>query len=242
MQICAAESIKPLISMSATKTRESDLYGPVKAFLLGQGYSVKGEIGACDVVAVRADEPPLIVELKTAFNLQLVLQGIDRQAISDSVYLAIAPPRRRQLGDIKRLCRRLGLGLLLVTARNVEAVADPEPYRPRKDVRRKVMLLKEFAHRVGDPETGGSARAPRMTAYRQDALRCIAHIAATGPSKVAVIRTATGVERTAAILQNDVYGWFVRIERGIYDLSPKGRAGLTTFAAALARLSADAVP
>lgn len=33
--------------------RETDLYLPVKAFLEGQGYVVKAEVGAADVVAVR---------------------------------------------------------------------------------------------------------------------------------------------------------------------------------------------
>ena len=68
---------------------ESDLYAPVKALLEGQGYVVKGEVRGCDVVAVRGGEPPVIVELKRAFGLALVLQGVDRLAVSDRVYLAV---------------------------------------------------------------------------------------------------------------------------------------------------------
>ena len=37
---------------------EADLYAPIKAFLEAQGYRVKGEIGRCDVLAVRGDEGP----------------------------------------------------------------------------------------------------------------------------------------------------------------------------------------
>lgn len=33
--------------------RETDLYGPVKSFLEGQGYVVKSEVGVADVVALR---------------------------------------------------------------------------------------------------------------------------------------------------------------------------------------------
>jgi hypothetical protein len=216
--------------------RETDLYLPVKRFLEAQGYGVKGEIRECDVVGVRADEPPVIVELKTSFSLQLVLQGIDRQAITDGVYLAFPPPKRRQHGDIVKLCKRLGLGILLVTGDHVEALADPAPYQPRKAARRKAMLLKEFAHRVGDTTAGGSARVIRMTAYRQDALRCAAFIAKHGPSKPAVLRKDSGVAKAPAMLLQDVYGWFVRIERGIYGLSPKGEAALVTFAAVVAGL------
>ncbi len=60
--------------------RETDLYPPVKAFLQAQGYEVKAEIAEADVVGVRGDEPPVIVELKTGFSLSLVHQG-DRAAV-----------------------------------------------------------------------------------------------------------------------------------------------------------------
>ena len=68
--------------------RETDLYPPVKAFLEGQGYEVKAEIGPADVVACRGDEDPVVVELKTGFSLTLVHQGVARQAITDAVYIA----------------------------------------------------------------------------------------------------------------------------------------------------------
>ena len=57
---------------------EADLYPAVKAFFEGLGYDVKAEVRGCDVVAIRAAEPPVIVELKLAFSLGLVLQGVDR--------------------------------------------------------------------------------------------------------------------------------------------------------------------
>jgi hypothetical protein len=217
--------------------RESDLYPPVKRFLEAQGYAVKGEIRECDVVAVRGDDPPVIVELKTGFSLQLVLQGVDRQAVTDAVYLAFPPPKRRQHGDIMKLCRRLGIGVLLVTGEHVEAALDPAPYQPRRIAKRKAMLLKEFAHRVGDTTPGGStSRRPRMTAYRQDALRCAVYIRSEGQAKVAAIRSGAGVTRAGTMLLADVYGWFIRVDRGLYSLSPKGEAALVTFAAAVTEI------
>jgi hypothetical protein len=91
-------------------------------------------------------------------------------------------------------------------------------------------LLKEFAHRVGDPNTGGVSRRPIVTAYRQDALRCADHLGANGPTRAAEVATATGVEQAATTMRNDVYGWFERVERGVYTLSPKGRRALATYA------------
>ena len=51
--------------------RETDLYAPIKSFLETQGYEVKAEVAAADVVACRVGEDPLIVELKTSFSLAL---------------------------------------------------------------------------------------------------------------------------------------------------------------------------
>jgi hypothetical protein len=213
---------------------ETDLYLPVKRFLEAQGYDVKAEIGDCDVLAVRGDETPVIVELKTGFNLQLLLQGIDRQAVTDTVYLAIPEPKRSLPSDILRLCKRLGLGLLVVNRDWVEAYLDPAPYQPRKAPRRKAVLLKEFQRRVGDPNSGGSSKRPLVTAYRQDALRCVKFLKTTGASKVSEIVAQTKVDRSAAILRRDVYGWFMKRDRGIYSLSPKGEAATVTFADVLA--------
>ena len=213
---------------------ETELYLPVKRFLEAQGYAVKAEIGGCDVLAIRGDEPPLIIELKTSFNLQLLLQGIDRQTVTDTVYLAIPEPKRSLPSDILRLCKRLGLGLLVVNRDWVEAHLDPAAYQPRKAPRRKAVLLKEFQRRVGDPNSGGSCKRPLVTAYRQDALRCVKFLQSTGASKVSEIVAQTKVDRSAAILRRDVYGWFMKLDRGIYSLSPKGEAATVTFADVLA--------
>lgn len=218
---------------------EADLYPPVKRFLERQGYLVKGEIGACDVLAVRDHDPPVVVELKRAFSLELLFQGVDRQQVTDAVYLAFPPPKRARLAGILGLCRRLGLGVLLVTGRTVEPALDPSPYRPRKLPKRRTALLREFARRVGDTESGGSAARPRMTAYRQDALRLAAALGPEGAAKVRDLKSATGVEKAGPMLLTDVYGWFQRRERGVYALSPKGRVALIDHSAAIASISAE---
>ena len=69
---------------------ETSLYRPVKAFLEGLGFVVKGEVGGCDLVALKGDDLPVVVicELKLTFNLELILQGVDRATTSDEVWLA----------------------------------------------------------------------------------------------------------------------------------------------------------
>lgn len=224
---------------------EADLYYPVKQFLEAQGYTVKGEIGACDIVAVRGDEEPLVVELKERLTLALVLQAVDRLSVSDTVYLAFrigtgrSAAWRSRRKQVTALLRRLGLGLLTVSARgNVVAALDPSGYRPRKNLRRRSRLLKEFAERIGDPESGGSPSRRRLTAYRQDALRCARQLAADGVLKLSTIREQTGVTRAGSILRDNHYGWFDRVRVGYYALSPRGREELGTWSAALDDLAA----
>lgn len=219
---------------------ESDLYAPVKAFLEAQGYEVKAEIGPCDVLAVRGEEEPVVVELKLSFSLALVMQGVARQALFDQVYLAVpasgARGWRLRYKDITRLCRRLGLGLLAVRfdrgAPTVEAHLDPGPYAPRRNAARRGRLLREFQRRAGDPNRGGASGEKRVTAYRQDALRLAAHLAAAGPTKAAVAARETGVARAGAIFRADHYGWFQRVARGVYALTPDGETGVRAFPAA----------
>jgi hypothetical protein len=208
---------------------ESDLYAPVKALLEGQGYSAKGEVRGCDVVGIRGEEPPVIVELKRVFGLGLVLQGVDRLSLSDRVYLAVGV-WPKNLRDVRKLCRRLGLGLMVVSEKRVDVLLDPAPYAPRKNKRKIGRLLGEHARRVGDPNRGGSStRVPMMTAYRQAALRCAALLAQNGPMKVAALKVACDAPNAGMILRDDVYGWFERVERGIYGITPEGRRGLELF-------------
>ena len=207
--------------------RESDLYAPIRSYLAAQGYAVKGEVGACDLIATRGDEPPVIVELKTRINLELVLQAVDRLAVSESVYLAFpstAPLWRRHYRRVRGLCRRLGVGIITLDGASlkVNVRLDPMPYRPRENKARRHRLLAEFEKRVGDPTAGGGTRRPVMTAYRQDALRCVAALA-DGPSALRQVRERSAVENAAGILQRNHYGWFERVRRGHYRLSPKGR-------------------
>ena len=98
--------------------KETDLYLPVKAWLEGQGFEVKAEVGAVDVMACRAGEDPVIVELKVGFSLTLLQQAVARQRVSDSVYVCV--PRwkgksgwRTFKGNVG-LCKRLGVGVLSV--------------------------------------------------------------------------------------------------------------------------------
>jgi hypothetical protein len=212
-----------------TSSRETSLYLPVKRFLEKQGFDVKGEVCGCDLVALRGDEPPLVVigELKLAFNLELVLQGVDRAAACDEIWLAVRMSRRGREHDsrVRKLCRLLGFGLLGVSAAGfVELLVEPDPWRPRRDPKRRARLVREHRRRLGDPVAGGTTKVPIMTAYRQQALACAASLS-NGPRRTSEIRVV--VPDGPKILLHNVYGWFFRVERGVYGLTPEGVTALS---------------
>ena len=229
--------------MTNNVIKETDLYLPVCAYLEDQGYAVKGEVKHCDVVAIRGEEPPVIVELKTRLNLELVLQAADRLSMSESVYIAFptsSPIWRRHWRRMRLLCRRLGIGIITLEGPTfkVKIRLDPLPYQPRGSKRRSNRLLAEFEHRVGSHNIGGSTREEIMTAYRQDALRCLSVLNA-GEAALRKIRIDSGVERAATILQKNHYGWFERVRHGTYQLSPKGFKALEQYAEIITELTTE---
>lgn len=217
-----------------SSARETDLYPPIKTFLEDQGYVVKSEVGAADVVAVRGEEPPVVVELKLGFSLALFHQCVARLSVTDDVYLAVArqPGKRfaKSVKDNTALARRLGLGLLTVRLKDglVEVHCDPGPYAPRKSKKRQGQLLREFARRQGDPNDGGQTRAGLVTAYRQDALRLAVFLFEVGASKGADVARETGVARATVMMRDNHYGWFEKVEKGVYGLTPAGAQAVET--------------
>ena len=216
--------------------RESDLYEPIKRHFQNLGYVVKGEVGAADVMAVRGNEPAIIIELKLGFSLTLFHQATERLRMSDHVYVAVVRPdwksgyKRLKLNQ--NLCRRLGLGLLTLRVRDefVELHCMPEQYNPRKSAKKSKQIMKLFERLDGDPNSGGATRHGLVTGYRQDALKCATFLAISGASRGAVVAKETGVESATSLMRNNVYGWFEKVEQGVYALNSTGKKGLTDWA------------
>ncbi len=217
-------------SKGAARPMETSLYEPVKAFLESAGLSVKGEIGGCDLVGLGEDETPLVVvcELKMSFNLELILQAVDRADSADEIWIAarISAKGRGREADkrYRNLCRRLGIGMLGVAdTGHVSVIVSAAAPMPRLNAKRRTRLVKEHRNRRGDPARGGSTRAPIMTAYRQRALLCAAALA-SGMSRPREMKTFAA--DSGRILLDNVYGWFERTGKGLYCLTADGHAAL----------------
>ena len=221
---------------------EKDLYLPVKKLFEEKGYTVKGEVNHCDLVAQCEGRPLILVELKKSLNIELFLQATERLTISDQVYLAFPLPGiaqknaiwNRKRSSVLRLCRRIGVGLIGIHFYQLkkpfaEIHLDPGPYYPRKSTARTRALLKEFEQRQGDHNLGGSSSKPIVTAYRQEALRCAQPLKMYGPLKISILKELGAGAKAGNILRDNHYNWFRKKEWGIYQITDSGLQGLLDF-------------
>lgn len=215
--------------------RETDLYEPVRDYLVEQGYTVRSEVLGCDIAATKGDDL-ILIELKRRFSLELLMQAVQRQKIADSVYVAVPRPDtmtpRKRLA-MQHLLRRLEIGLIFVsTGRRrpgVEVAFHPLPFDRKKQSRKRRAVLQEIAGRSGEHNVGGSARRKLVTAYRENALRIAYCLQRFGPQSPKALRALGAGPKTHDILYHNVYGWFERIERGIYALTASGAMALAEY-------------
>ena len=198
---------------------EQDLYGPVRDYLEGLGYEVKGEVKGCDIAALR-DGELIVVELKRGFTLELLYQALDRQRVADGVYVAVPLPKRGYMAphirEMQSLCRRLELGLIFVgfTRKGLPqidvAVHPKEASAPRRDKKRRLAVIREHEGRTGSVNPGGVSRKKILTAYKEQALHVARLLREHGPARVEDVKRLGGPDNAAAILGRNVLGWFER--------------------------------
>jgi len=217
--------------------KESDLYSHVKAFLAERGYDVKAEIADCDVIAVK-DDTIIIVEMKTNLNLALLGQAAERQLLFDIVYIAVPKPEYKKIFTSQykrtlRLVKRLSLGLLYVDIRGEGVCVEefpPKIFKQGINKRRKTKLrekaIKEFEGLSGDYNIGGTNKIKRMTAYKESALSIAMYIDKFGPAKASVMKDFGCGDKSWTILNKNFYGWFFKVDKGIYDITDEGKQAI----------------
>ena len=222
--------------------KETDLYEPIRAFLEEKGDQVQAEVKDCDIAAVK-DGQLLIVELKKAFNLKLVYQGMERQSLTDQVFVAIPRPkkgaREKAWKDMLKLLKRLELGLLTVALdsplKTVDVVLEPSDSLAWKNRKKREKLQAELENRQVDGNVGGMTRRKIMTAFREKSIRLACLLEREGQVSTATLRER-GMEEYLPLLGRNYDKWFGRVEKGVYTLSEKGKEALESedFAKAVA--------
>lgn len=222
------------------KITETDLFIPIRNFLINKGYTVHGEVKNCDIAAVKGKEL-LVVELKSSFNATLLIQAAKRQRLANLVYIAIPMPKMgifsRHWKDLCYLVRRLELGLLVVSflksGPRVEVVFDPKPFdlehSKRLNKKKQNGIISEINGRHGDFNVGGCTRRKLMTAYKENAIQILCYLHKYGKLTIGQLKKLGTGPKTGSILQNNYYGWFERVSKGVYQLSFKGSQSLSAY-------------
>ncbi len=218
--------------MKMTAFLETDLYQPIRTFLEGEGYQVQAEVKHCDIAAVK-DGQLVVVELKKAFNLKLVYQALERQSLTEQVFVAIPRPKKGQREkawrDMLRLLKRLELGLLTVALdsplQTVDVVLEPSDSLAWKNRKKREQVQAELEKREMNVNVGGMTRRKIMTAYREKSIRLACLLEREGQITTADLRTR-GMEDSIGILMRNYDHWFRRVEKGVYALSEEGRRAL----------------
>jgi len=213
---------------------ETDFARPLYDFLAKAGYTVRSEVKDCDIAAVKGEDL-LIIEIKKTLNLALVVQGVRRQRLTNSVYLAIPRPSNkwkwwRESRGAQHLLRRLELGLILVSLERgkppVEVVFHPLPFARRKRSAPRRAVLEEIANRTADYNRAGSTRTKLATAYRENAIHIACCLMVTGRTSPAALRAMGTGPKTLSILRFNAYGWFERVDTGVYGLAARAAGEL----------------
>lgn len=211
---------------------ETELYEPIRTFLEAEGYTVQAEVKHCDIAAQKENQL-IIVELKKAFNLKLVYQALERQSLTELVFVAIPRPkkghRQKAWKDMLRLLKRLELGLLTVALdspmKTVDVVLEPSDSIAWKNRKKREQLEKELQNRKLNSNKGGMTRKKLMTAFRERSIRIACLLEAKGQVSTAEIRSL-GLEDCIMPLSKNYDNWFRRVKKGVYTLSVEGVAAL----------------
>lgn len=223
------------------KILEADLCKPISDFFIEQGYNVRSEVKDCDITAIRGNEL-IIVELKRNLSVNLLAQAVKRQKTADLVYIAVPKPKKMfansKWQDICHLLRRLELGLILVSLKGkngfVEIPIHPVPFdrdKSRKmNNKKRENIIKEAKGRFMDFNVGGSSGKKLVTAYRESAIFIACCLKEFGPLSPKQLRSlGTDSKKTTSILSENHYGWFEKVERGVYSINETGCEGLKEY-------------
>lgn len=217
--------------------KESDLFPPVRRLFEDLGYTVHAEVVHCDVTATKEDIL-IVVELKRSLSAPLLAQAVSRQKSGADVYVAVPKPKNykpRTFADTLYLLKKLELGLIFVNLREgnsfAEVVLDPQPFTGVKINRNKrAKLLKELSSRSVELNQGGVNKQKIITGYTERCVKIACILTKFGEMSPKDI-SAYGLDRkdVANALRGNYYGWFYKVEKGVYALTLKGKHGLKSY-------------
>lgn len=144
--------------------KESELFEPIKKFLLESGCSdVYGEVINCDVLGIDGDNN-YIVEMKTSLSFKLIDQAIERVRLGHYVYIAV-PKRKSAIPRcVKEILQKYKIGLLEVGKRKVK-VTIPAKYNDIANNRNGYLRIRKHIKEHHLTQVGGVKSGEGVTSY-----------------------------------------------------------------------------
>lgn len=222
--------------------KEHELFYPIASYFEAMGYEVDGEVKDIDILCKKEDTY-IAIELKTELNLALLIQGAKRQKMFTDVYVAIFAPknlRSRSFQDKLFLLKRLGIGCITVTkrAKAVSILQYPTTVGEGTNVAyqsnahnkgKRKLVEKEFVQRVTKGNVGGVHQQKIMSAYREKALTVLSVMNMLEEGSGKDVKALTGISEATQIMYQNHYGWFHRVKKGIYTITPNGKKALDEY-------------
>lgn len=195
--------------------KETELYNPVKNYLTSLGFKVDAEVKDCDVVASK-DDIIVICELKRGFTIELLYQLVQRKKLTPFVYAVIPRPKNMRRKDFVKkldLLRALECGLMVVlnSTKRVDIILEPKGEDTISNKKSRKSIEKEIKSRNLSLNLGGQNKRKIVTAHKESLIATLCYI-----EKYGEIRTRDCKQNIRDIVQRNHYGYFVRINRGIY--------------------------
>ncbi|MFP7474292.1 hypothetical protein SFC55_25235 [Niallia taxi] len=144
--------------------KESELFEPVKKFLLGQGCTdVYGEVMNCDVLGING-EINYIVEMKTSLSFKVIDQAMERVRLGHYIFIAI--PKRKQAIPrcVKEILEAYDIGLIQIGKRKT-SVTIPAQYNNIVDNRNGYKRIRNRIREHHQTQLGGIKKGEGVTAY-----------------------------------------------------------------------------
>ena len=217
---------------------ERDLFNPIKDFFEKMGFVCDGEVKDIDLYMEKG-ELRVAVELKESLNFRVLQQAALRQKFLDNVYIGIFRPRdlfSRSFKDKIYLLKRLGIGLIVVSKRtgSVEIVSEPVVSElssfQKSNKKKSEAIAVEFQRRKSKGNTGGVKGVKLITGYREDSLLVLDALTELGGcAKGAEVKKLSGVDKSTNIMRDNFYGWFEKVDKGVYKVSDDGYKALEEF-------------
>ncbi len=207
--------------------KEEDMYNPIQRFFKKKGYIAYGEVQQLDVVCIneKDTEDLIVIEMKKNLTMKLLSQGVLGKKITEKVYIAYYKPNKftlKKRREALRICKGLGLGVIVVKNNRVEILLEPKKING-VNIKKRKKILNEIKGIKVNINIGGCRGRKINTAFREKNIFIGCCLEKIGEGKgIELIKRFGTPKESTSIMYRNIYGWYDNVDRGIYTLNKKG--------------------